>query len=146
MDVLTAIRWAYEEWRMCPPQVIKSCFDHCFKKTGGIFGTVTDNASQNILQRIEQNAQDNMVSYIRAGLQNLLNPEDENVATEQISVEQLERFIAVDSETADEKEMSEISDNDDEEHIDRERREAATVFRCCKICARASWTTYRLSY
>lgn len=29
-DILTAIRWAYEEWSACPSEVIQNCFRHCF--------------------------------------------------------------------------------------------------------------------
>lgn len=56
VDVLTAIRWTYEEWNACPHEVIRNCFTHCFKQSEGSSLGKENDGDQECINNMQRDA------------------------------------------------------------------------------------------
>lgn len=128
VDILTAIRWAYEEWSACPSEVIQNCFRHCFSQ-GGVSAHVEsiEEAEQNCINSMERDANDSGVQYTSAGLRGLLNPEEENDVSESVTMEELGRDIADVSTPDSEIEDEEQPDTDPTETVEQQLHSIAVA-------------------
>lgn len=61
VDVLTAIRWVYEEWCLCPAEAVQECFTHVFKAVGKALVARAAIDDVNVLQRIERDSQEHNI-------------------------------------------------------------------------------------
>lgn len=113
VDILTAIRWTGEEWENCPPRVIRNCFLHCFKKQD-ICEKERGDDREDVLNRMESDAEEHNVAYTRAGLENLLHPDGEDDIEENVGVEELRYEVAgvdIVTQSSDGEESVEVDDS-----------------------------------
>lgn len=94
VDILCAMRWTQEEWESCPANVIKNCFDHCLKQDVEKSEEERGSAVRSTLDSMERDATEHGARFTRTGLENLLNPEEENNVTEEPTLEDLAREVA----------------------------------------------------
>lgn len=94
VDVLCALRWAEEEWKACPAQVIKNCFDHCLKQGVSLNEEERGNCGSSTAESMERDAKEHGAKFTRVGLENLLNPAEEDDVIEELTLEQLGRDVA----------------------------------------------------
>eukprot|EP00171_Calliarthron_tuberculosum_P004123 IDg4123t1 len=119
VDILCAMRWTDFEWNACPGSVIKNCFDHCLKQ--GVRKTEEERgiATSSTVDSMERDATENGVAFTRAGLENLLNAEEEDDVTEDPTLEDLGREVAgQNDEVLSEAEPDEMAE---EEHLSVEQ-------------------------
>lgn len=83
------MRWTKEEREACPSTVIKNCFQYCMKQevNNGEEGRGVD--QRTTVERMERNATEHDVKFIRVGIENLLNPFGEDDVIEESTIEVL---------------------------------------------------------
>ena len=94
VDILTAIRWTAEEWANSPAQVIRNCFDYCFKRQE-IYEEGSGLVREEMISSMEQVAEEHHVAYKRDGLESLFQLEGEDDVEEQVDLEDLRNEVAV---------------------------------------------------
>ena len=94
VDILTAMRWTVEEWESCPATVIKNCFSHCFKQDCQAIEELEAELQAKTLQNMERDAKEHGIAYTKTGIQNLLNPGDEDNVVEDLNYDELVREVA----------------------------------------------------
>lgn len=89
------MRWTVSEWNECPEETIKNCFLHCFKREPVSAVEVDESGgADEIRAEMERNATEHGVTFTRAGIDALLNPEEEDDVVESFSFEELVRSAA----------------------------------------------------
>lgn len=94
VDILTAIRWANEEWEKCLSLTIYDYFKHFFKQDDSEEHNSIRNADEFSLVQIERDALEKGVKYIKVGLNKLLKPISEDDVVEYLTIESLGDFVA----------------------------------------------------
>lgn len=136
VDIITAIRWTYDEWNACPSTVIRNCFQHCFKQ-GGLSaenergqGESSETADQECLSSMQRDATESGVEFTTAGLRDLLNPAEEDDVNESVTIEELGKDIAVDDTSVPEVDADEQPDADSSESVDQQLHCIAVAKAC----------------
>lgn len=94
IDILTAMRWTVEEWGRCPGDVIHNCFNHCFRKAGELGRDIEKEVEVETMENMQRDAYEHGGTVTQAGLQNFLNPEEEDNVLEQVNYDDLVREVA----------------------------------------------------
>lgn len=131
VDILTAIRWAYEEWNACPSIVMRNCFRHCFSQ-GGLSSEVesTENADEDCINSMQRDATESGVHFTTAGLKDLLNPSEEDDVVESVTTEELGREIAAVDSNVSEVDVDEQPDSDSTESVEQQLHCIAVTKAC----------------
>lgn len=131
VDILTAIRWTYDEWNACPSTVIRNCFRHCFSQGGTSQDAVSsEQADQDCLSSMQRDAAESGVEFTKAGLRDLLNPAEEDDVNESVTIEELGRDIAAAETTVSEVDGDEHPDTDSTESVEQQLHCIAVTKAC----------------